>query len=338
VARPTDRLLHPRPGLGRRRLGRCPGRTHRPQIGPTQLERVVAEAIRRFDPEQAYENELAAGEHRHVTIHDHHLVDGCVEVTATLDAIDAHDLNHALGKTAHALLIAGSTEPVDVRRAKALGELARHDLTLDLQTGECPSTPDHTSGREATLYVHLDAETLNLLDDETGTDHPVARIEKTGAARDYTLGIDRLREWLTRPGATITIRPVIDLNPRLESKGYQPSPTLREQVILRNQTCVFPHCTRTTRTADLDHIQPWKHGGHGGPTSSDNLAPLCRLHHRTKTHSPWTYTQTAPGEYLWHSPHGEAFLVDPTGTTHLPHPPDHPPHPLDHPPREPSRP
>ena len=59
------------------------------KIGPTQLERVVAEAIRRFDPEQAYENELAAGEHRHVTIHDHHLVDGCVEVTATLDAIDA---------------------------------------------------------------------------------------------------------------------------------------------------------------------------------------------------------------------------------------------------------
>jgi hypothetical protein len=63
------------------------------RIGPAQLERVTAEAVRQFDPEQAYDNELTAGERRHVTIHDHHVSDGCVEVTATLDAIDARDLD-----------------------------------------------------------------------------------------------------------------------------------------------------------------------------------------------------------------------------------------------------
>jgi hypothetical protein len=298
------------------------------KIGPAQLERIVAEAVRRYDPEQAYENELATAERRHVTIHDQHLVDGCVEVTATIDAIDAHDLNTAVGKTAHDLLLAGSTESLDVRRAQALGEIARHELTLDLSE----HTPEPGTGPGSTLYVHFDAEALDLLEDETGTDQPVALIERLGGARDVTVGIDRLRAWLTRPNTSVTIRPVIDLNTTITSSGHQPSARLREQIVLRNRVCVFPHCTRTARSADLDHIEPHEHGG---PTSSENLAPLCRLHHRVKTHSAWSYTPLAPGEFLWHSPHGDAYLVDPTGTTPQPPQSDQP---LDPPPRHPRRP
>lgn len=290
------------------------------KIGPAQLERTVAEAMRRFDPELAYDREIAAAEHRHVTLHDRDTADGLVAISATLDAIDARDLDEAVGKTAHARLAAGSTESLDVRRALALGEIARHELALDLDTD--PTTGEATTGaslgggagRDATVYVHLDADTLDLLDDEAALDQPVALIEKTGAARDYTLGIDRLRDWLTRPGTTVTIRPVLDLNQSITSTGYQPSTTLREQVALRNRVCVFPHCTRSARAADLDHIDPWEHGG---TTHSSNLAPLCRLHHRAKTHDLWSYTQLTPGEFLWTSPHGDAYLVDPVGTTPL---------------------
>ncbi len=82
--------------------------------------------------------------------------------------------------------------------------------------------------------------------------------------------------------------------------------------MLRNRICVFPHCTRTARSADLDHIDPYEHGS---TTTSANLAPLCRLHHRVKTHTGWGYTQLSPGEFLWTSPHHQAFHVDPTGTT-----------------------
>ncbi len=66
----------------------------------------------------------------------------------------------------------------------------------------------------------------------------------------------------------------------------------------------------------------------GGPTSSDNIAPLCRRHHRLKTHhSGWGYTVLEPGSYLWHSPHGYQFLRDHRGTTDVTrdrtsHPPD----------------
>jgi hypothetical protein len=320
------------------------------KVGPAQLERIIAEAIRRFDPQRAHAAEVAAAEHRHATVHDRLLDGGCLEVTAILDAIDGHDLDLALGKRAHTLLAAGSTESLDVRRAQALGELARHELALDFTTGQLhdPASTASTgeragerAGRDATLYVHLDHNALDALaalGHETAPERPVAVVEKTGAARDYPLGLDRLREWLTRPGTTISIRPVLDLTTPIECAGYQPSDRLREQVILRNPTCVFPYCTRRARTADLDHITPHQHGG---PTTSDNLAPLCRLHHRAKTHDRWTYTPHAPGQFRWRGPHDQTFLVDPTGTTTQPQqpPPQDPPHdPPDPPQRHPHRP
>ena len=63
----------------------------------------------------------------------------------------------------------------------------------------------------------------------------------------------------------------------------------------------------------MDHVIPYSEGG---PTASDNLGPLCRRHHRLKTHhSGWGYTVLEPGCYLWSSPHGYQFLRDHRGTT-----------------------
>lgn len=70
------------------------------------------------------------------------------------------------------------------------------------------------------------------------------------------------------------------------------------------------------------HITPYLPADQGGPpdqTTPDNLAPLCRRHHRLKTHGRWTYTMPEPGIYLWRSPHHHRYLVDHTGTTTLPH-------------------
>ena len=81
---------------------------------------------------------------------------------------------------------------------------------------------------------------------------------------------------------------------------------MREQVVLRDPTCVFPHCTRPSRSADLDHIDPWDHGGQTEPA---NLAPLCRRHHRTKTHHRWRYRAPGSGGYEWTSPDGHTFTT-----------------------------
>jgi len=52
----------------------------------------------------------------------------------------------------------------------------------------------------------------------------------------------------------------------------------------------------------------------GGPTADDNLAPLCRHHHRLKTHGRWVYTRLDEATFLWRSPHGLSFVRDHTGT------------------------
>jgi hypothetical protein len=76
------------------------------------------------------------------------------------------------------------------------------------------------------------------------------------------------------------------------------------------------------------HIAPYLDPADGGPpgqTATDNLACLCRLHHRMKTHGGWTYTMVEPGVFLWTSPHGYTYLRDPSGTTDLTPPPVEPP-------------
>ncbi len=85
-----------------------------------------------------------------------------------------------------------------------------------------------------------------------------------------------------------------------------------DQTAERDLTCVFPWCTRPAIHCDDDHVIPYSEGG---PTASDNLGPLCRRHHRLKTHSPWSYTVLEPGSYLWSSPHGYQYLRDHRGTT-----------------------
>ena len=130
---------------------------------------------------------------------------------------------------------------------------------------------------------------------------------------------------MRRPGAQVTVKPVVDLGEHLHVDQYQVPDRLADQAAERDLTCVFPWCTRPAEACDTDHVIPY---AEGGPTASDNLAPLCRRHHRLKTHhSGWGYTVLEPGSYLWSSPHGYQFLRDHRGTTDVTrdpasHPPD----------------
>jgi hypothetical protein len=75
---------------------------------------------------------------------------------------------------------------------------------------------------------------------------------------------------------------------------------------------VFPGCRIDARTCDLDHIKPFVAPDDGGPpgqTSAENLACLCRRHHRLKTFTAWTYHRTRSGRYRWTSPHGQTYLT-----------------------------
>ena len=144
--------------------------------------------------------------------------------------------------------------------------------------------------------------------------------------------LDQVKAWCTDSRTRVTIKPVIDLTTELSAPGYAVPDRIREQVILRDGTCVFPWCSRPARSCDVDHVVPYDHDAEAegrpqpGPTTTSNLAALCRHHHRLKTHTAWRYTVVGPGEFEWTSPHGHRFHRDPSGSTAI-GPPDRPSHP-----------
>ena len=125
--------------------------------------------------------------------------------------------------------------------------------------------------------------------------------------------MEQIREWCSN-ATQVIVKPVIDLAERIHVEAYETPDRLKEQNGLVDVHCVFPHCTRPAARCDTDHVTP--HAA-GGTTCSKNTAPLCRRHHRAKTHSSWDYTVIERGTYRWTTPHGITLLRDHTGT----HPP-----------------
>ncbi|SEC65948.1 protein of unknown function [Nocardioides exalbidus] len=297
------------------------------KVGVAQLDRLVQEAIKRFqlaapDPASDPEDGYLYVDPRHVTVHDQDVhFAGTIHVEADLDLADGIDLDHALARDAATQKALGSTETLDVRRAKALGNLARTQTALDLFHAQdataAPSEDDRKDdlpvAREVVLHAHFDADLV----EETMVFGPTGRMEN----RQKLLLLEQLQSWCADSRTTVTIKPVIDLNHNLTAPGYDIPDRIREQVILRDRTCVFPHCTRPARGCDIDHITAYDHDADAegrsqpGPTRSDNLACLCRSHHRLKTFTSWRYQMAAPGVFEWTSPHGHQFRRDRSGTT-----------------------
>ena len=74
------------------------------------------------------------------------------------------------------------------------------------------------------------------------------------------------------------------------------------------------------QTSDFGHVrEPGPGDGRAPPgqTRPDNLAPLCRRHHRRKTTGGWTYQRQPEGTYHWTDPHGHTYTVNQHGTRNL---------------------
>ncbi|MDQ6522708.1 HNH endonuclease [Nocardioides sp. LHD-245] len=278
-------------------------------VGWAQLERLVAEAVLRFDPERAEAERQRAADQRRFDVGavDEH---GLVHLDGLLDAADGHDLDLAVARRAEVLGRLGDDSALDVRRSKAAAELARDDLALDLlipdpDTGEVATSP----GRKVVLNVHVTDTTITgtTITGDNPFGNPVGRWEEGRCP----ISSAQIREWLRTKDTTVIVRPVIDLADHVPVGSYEIPDRHRARVILRDQTCRFPHCTRPATRCDVDHARPY---GEGGPTCPCNEVALCRRHHRAKTHSTWRYDTPAPATYVWTSPTGHRFRVDHRGT------------------------
>jgi len=117
----------------------------------------------------------------------------------------------------------------------------------------------------------------------------------------------------------VTIQPVLridECDPNVAVDIHDPPQWMRELVILRDRHCVHPNCTVDARACDLDHIVPYLEDGPAGQTRPENLAPLCRRHHRAKTRGRWRYHRNRDGTYTWTAPNRRRYLV--TRTTTIP--------------------
>ncbi len=101
------------------------------KLTPSALDRLVQEARVRFMPEAVADALEKSADKRHVTFDTQQAsYDGTMGLEASLEIPDALALAAAVTSGAEHLARLGSTDTVDGRRATALGDLARHQLTI----------------------------------------------------------------------------------------------------------------------------------------------------------------------------------------------------------------
>ncbi|VXC01183.1 HNH endonuclease signature motif containing protein [Nocardioides sp. AX2bis] len=294
-------------------------RLHR--IGVALIDRAVGEAAAEHDPAaQAAREELARrGWDVRVgpEVGPGGVYDGSSWLEAHGDTDDVNRFYELVGDVAadlatEATSAAAVPEDVGVRRARALGritDLVRGTADPGDRTGPAGAPMTRTRRREARAYIHLTPDP----DDPRPPAEQVATVERLGA-----LTLERLGPWLEH--STVRVVGVLDLaatstdRPDLVTDAHDPSPELRELVVLRDSHCVFPWCTVDSRDCDLDHVEPYvppEDGGPPGQTCPEGLAPLCRRHHRAKTARAWSYRRERDGTYTWTDPRHGTHRVDP---------------------------
>jgi hypothetical protein len=156
--------------------------------------------------------------------------------------------------------------------------------------------------------IHVDLDTLSTLNDHPGE---LAGYGPVIADIARQVAADQLNaQW------TYTVTNPDGLPVTTDTTRRRPTATQQRSVTARNHTCVFPGCRIPARDCDLDHTTEWQHGG---PTTTTNLAPLCRHDHRIKnlrtTGKRWTYTTTPDRTTTWTTPLGHTYTTTPNDTT-----------------------
>ncbi len=279
--------------------------------GLVTLDRKLDEAWLTLHAEQVELDRQEALDAQHVTV-DKDSVDhtGVGDMSARADWADLSAFDVAVSAVAARLAEQDAADglppaPLGVRRARALGILADPARAQALLDGDPPPRPR----RRNDLLLQLGTDALGNR----------AFFGRDGNL-DTMLMADAIRDWCGRPDAVIHVHPVIDLNDHDRTDRHDPTAPMSARLELNHPMCVFPWCTRPARRCDKDHRVPYDQGG---ATCDCNLAPLCRRHHRIKTHAGYRYSIVEPGAWLWRAPHGPQLLRDSSGTRDVT--PDPPP-------------
>ena len=289
------------------------------QVEPCDVERYEAEAIRlvtgagigqakdrvrrlidRLNPEEMTERHEREHAERDVTLQPG--ANGMAWLSLYLDAPSAVAIYDRLTRGAVGL-------HGEQGETRCIGQL-RADLATDLLLAALPEASDwdvldrarHTwNALDIVPQVHVTVPVLTLL----------GRSEQPGHLRGYgPIDPETARRLTARAPSLyrVLVDPGTDTVTQVGREHYEVPPALRRFLQLRDEQCRFPGCRRSAHLCDIDHTIPWF--WEDGETNANNLAHLCRVHHRLKDRG-WTAELRDDGTMVWTSPFGRKRITLP---------------------------
>jgi hypothetical protein len=279
------------------------------RLDPPRLRRAVAHLRVVADPDHT---DQAERRHQQRGLWLAPTIEGMVALDGLLDPEAGQTLLAALEPLARPAT-ADDDRSGSQRRADALAELARRSL----EAGRLPQT----GGVRPQLLVTVDLDSLlshpGGLGGETGgtdaldpeacrrlaCDGAVTRVLVTRHPSDHHSGGDdnlvaRLRVAVTRLPPALGGGPTQPLEIGRTSRVV--SAAQRAALVVRDGGCAVAGCDRPPAWCEAHHLRHWLHGG---PTNLDNLALVCRTHHRAVHEGGWRLARDPDGRLAASPPH-----------------------------------
>lgn len=309
-----------RPGFEEKVLGYALEHT------PAQTARKARALRERLHPETIAVRTARAVDERRFWVNP--LADGMAEVGAILPAVEAMAIDNRITRIATALRTTnGETRTLAQLQADAFCDLLLGDdgtdacagrpgvngtgdgSTSTIGTGDTSAGGNTRGGRAAThriagrirpvVRVTIPLMSLAHLSDDPADLDGYGPID-LHTARDLASRAPHLRRLFTDP---FTGQPVAT-----DQTKYRIDAALADWIRTRDRHCRFPGCQRQADATDTDHTLG---RAQSGRTTPDNLALLCRNHHRLKDTAGWAVEQADNGTLHWTSPAGRRHTTTP---------------------------
>ncbi|WP_328694505.1 HNH endonuclease [Streptomyces phaeochromogenes] len=265
-----------------------------PQQAAGQTRAAVRRQVHRVDPEGAEARHQERLRERKLLSYPQE--DGMALFGAVLPAQRAAVMEQVV--EAYAVGYGDDGRTLDQKRADAL-----YDLVVEQRTGAF-ETPSRAA---AVVHVTVPLDVLMGVDDGPGELKGYGPVT-AGQVREIAFAAGTVwRRLLVQPASGVLVK--------TDPLAYKPTAETARHVVTRDQYCAFPSCRMPASRCDLDHVRAFDRARpeRGGPTTPENLQPLCRRHHRLKTHHPgWRVTRDAhTGVAVWTAPTGHTYINTP---------------------------